>query len=91
MAISRYLRLKAKYSIFFFWSISVQSSFGVGAVLNATFGSIIEIVLYATAITKGTLNDFVHASITGSLLATMLLLPGIAMIVGNEKIFLKKK
>ncbi|RUS23704.1 hypothetical protein BC938DRAFT_474740, partial [Jimgerdemannia flammicorona] len=34
-------------------SISAQSSMGVGAVINATFGSIIEIILYAVALRQG--------------------------------------
>lgn len=33
-------------------SISAQSSIGMGAVINATFGSIIEIILYAIALTQ---------------------------------------
>ncbi|KAF8950156.1 hypothetical protein BGZ52_003499, partial [Haplosporangium bisporale] len=34
-------------------SISAQSSLGMGAVINATFGSIIEIILYSVALTQG--------------------------------------
>lgn len=33
-------------------SISAQSTFAVGAVLNATFGSIVELILYFTALTS---------------------------------------
>jgi len=60
-------------------SISAQSSIGMGAVINATFGSMIEIVLYAFALTqcKGRL---VEGSIVGSLLAGVLLMPGVSMI-----------
>ena len=36
-----------------FCSISAQSNFAVGAVLNATFGSIVEIILYISALVKG--------------------------------------
>jgi Ca2+:H+ antiporter len=59
-------------------SISAQSSIGMGAVINATFGSIIEIVLYAIALRqrKGLL---VEGSIVGSLLAGVLLMPGMSM------------
>lgn len=60
-------------------SISAQSSIGMGAVINATFGSIIEIILYAIALTqwKGAL---VEGSIIGSILAGVLLMPGLSMI-----------
>ncbi|KAK2169718.1 hypothetical protein LSH36_7g02024 [Paralvinella palmiformis] len=34
-------------------SISAQSSYAIGAVLNATFGSIVEIILYLSALYKG--------------------------------------
>eukprot|EP01116_Phalansterium_solitarium_P001738 TRINITY_DN11553_c0_g1_i1.p1 TRINITY_DN11553_c0_g1~~TRINITY_DN11553_c0_g1_i1.p1 ORF type:complete len:752 (+),score=207.93 TRINITY_DN11553_c0_g1_i1:918-3173(+) len=64
-------------------SISAQSSFAVGAILNASFGSIIELILYCQAIAKGTLTTFVQSSITGALLVTMLLLPGLGMIAGG--------
>lgn len=59
-------------------SISAQSSIGMGAVINATFGSIIEIILYAIALpqSKGRL---VEGSIVGSLLAGVLLMPGLSM------------
>ncbi|KAI9512430.1 hypothetical protein F5148DRAFT_902069 [Russula earlei] len=60
-------------------SISAQSSIGMGAVINATFGSLVEIILYAFALTerKGRL---VEGSIVGSLLAGVLLMPGLSMI-----------
>ncbi|KAG8724709.1 hypothetical protein FRC09_015405 [Ceratobasidium sp. 395] len=62
-------------------SISAQSSIGMGAVINATFGSIIEIILYAIALSdsKGRL---VEGSIVGSLLAGVLLMPGASMCSG---------
>ena len=66
-------------------SISAQSTFAVGAVLNATFGSMIELILYCGAIRRGTLDELVQSAVTGSLLATMLLLPGIAMVFGGLK------
>jgi len=64
-------------------SISAQSNFAVGAVLNASFGSIVELILYASALKNGGLNDFIIASVTGSLLSTMLLLPGLSMVFGG--------
>ncbi|KAK2459646.1 hypothetical protein APHAL10511_008291 [Amanita phalloides] len=59
-------------------SISAQSSIGMGAVINATFGSIIEIILYAIALTQGK-GRLVEGSIVGSLLAGVLLMPGMSM------------
>ncbi|GHJ85760.1 hypothetical protein NliqN6_2162 [Naganishia liquefaciens] len=65
-------------------SISAQSSIGMGAVINATFGSIIEIVLYGIALTQGK-GKLVEGSIVGSLLAGVLLMPGASMISGAFK------
>jgi Ca2+:H+ antiporter len=62
-------------------SISAQSSIGMGAVINATFGSIIEIILYAIALTRGK-GRLVEGSIVGSLLAGVLLMPGMSMCSG---------
>ncbi|THH20562.1 hypothetical protein EW146_g836 [Bondarzewia mesenterica] len=62
-------------------SISAQSSIGMGAVINATFGSIIEILLYAIALTQGK-GRLVEGSIVGSLLAGVLLMPGVSMCSG---------
>ncbi|TDL17701.1 hypothetical protein BD410DRAFT_537749 [Rickenella mellea] len=62
-------------------SISAQSSIGMGAVINATFGSIIEIILYAIALTQGK-GRLVEGSIVGSLLAGVLLMPGMSMCSG---------
>ncbi|MBW0481860.1 hypothetical protein O181_021575 [Austropuccinia psidii MF-1] len=63
-------------------SISAQSSIGMGAVINATFGSIIEILLYGIALTEGK-GELVEGSIIGSLLAGVLLMPGLSMIGGS--------
>ncbi|KAF4581505.1 hypothetical protein EYR40_009793 [Pleurotus pulmonarius] len=62
-------------------SISAQSSIGMGAVINATFGSIIEIILYGIALTQGK-GHLVEGSIVGSLLAGVLLMPGMSMCSG---------
>ncbi|KAF7346072.1 hypothetical protein MSAN_01833300 [Mycena sanguinolenta] len=59
-------------------SISAQSSIGMGAVINATFGSIIEIILYALML-KESKGHLVEGSIVGSLLAGVLLMPGMSM------------
>ncbi|KZT28895.1 hypothetical protein NEOLEDRAFT_1058124 [Neolentinus lepideus HHB14362 ss-1] len=62
-------------------SISAQSSIGMGAVINATFGSIIEIILYSIALTEGK-GRLVEGSIVGSILAGVLLMPGVSMCSG---------
>ncbi|KAJ7070018.1 hypothetical protein C8F01DRAFT_541150 [Mycena amicta] len=59
-------------------SISAQSSIGMGAVINATFGSIIEIILYGLML-KESKGHIVEGSIVGSLLAGVLLMPGMSM------------
>ena len=63
-------------------SIAAQTSFFVGAILNATFGSLIELIIYFMALSKG-LNDVVTYATTGALLACMLLLPGLSMLFGG--------
>jgi Ca2+:H+ antiporter len=65
-------------------SISAQSSIGMGAVINATFGSIIEIILYAIALNKGK-GKLTEGSIIGSFMAGVLLMPGVSMISGGFK------
>ena len=57
----------------------------MGAFFNATFGSLIELILYFSAILNGSLNNLVQASVTGTLLGMMLLLPGLAMLFGGIK------
>lgn len=62
-------------------SISTQSSIGMGAVINATFGSIIEIVLYSAALMEGK-AQLVEGSLIGSILAGVLFMPGLSMMAG---------
>ncbi|KAH8824852.1 hypothetical protein DL96DRAFT_1530669 [Flagelloscypha sp. PMI_526] len=59
-------------------SISAQSSIGMGAVINATFGSLIEIILYGMMLVEGK-GLLVEGSLVGSLLAGVLLMPGLSM------------
>lgn len=72
-------------------SISAQSNFAVGAVVNATFGSITEMTFYVTALLRGhregnsCLQEMVKAALTGTLLGCILFLPGICMIIGGLK------
>ncbi|KAG0199373.1 hypothetical protein BGX33_011678 [Mortierella sp. NVP41] len=65
-------------------SISAQSSLGMGAVINATFGSIIEIILYSVALTQGK-GLITEGALIGSFLAGILLMPGMSMMSGAVK------
>ncbi|KAF9112079.1 hypothetical protein BGX27_003997 [Mortierella sp. AM989] len=65
-------------------SISAQSSLGMGAVINATFGSIIEIILYSVALTQGK-GLITEGALIGSFLAGLLLMPGMSMMSGAIK------
>ncbi|KAF9425742.1 hypothetical protein BGZ94_007270 [Podila epigama] len=65
-------------------SISAQSSLGMGAVINATFGSIIEIILYTVALTQGK-GLITEGALIGSFLAGLLLMPGVSMMSGALK------
>ncbi|ORY74146.1 hypothetical protein BCR37DRAFT_384575 [Protomyces lactucae-debilis] len=62
-------------------SISAQSSIGMGAAINAFFGSVIEIFLYCVALSQGK-GLLVEGSIVGSILAGILLMPGLSMCSG---------
>lgn len=72
-------------------SISAQSSFAVGALLNATFGSIVEVILYVITLKKGQEQnsacypELVKSAVAGTILATMLLIPGLCMVIGGLK------
>lgn len=65
-------------------SVSAQSSMGVAAAINATFGSIIEIILYSVALTNGK-SRLVEGSLIGSFLAGVLLMPGMSMLSSSVK------
>ncbi|KAJ8416411.1 hypothetical protein AAFF_G00356990 [Aldrovandia affinis] len=72
-------------------SISAQSNFAVGAVVNATFGSITEMTFYITALLRGLnagnkcFEEIVKSALTGTLLGCILFIPGICMIIGGLK------
>lgn len=55
-----------------------------GALLNATFGNAAELIITIAAIRAGLL-DVVRASITGSIVGNMLLVLGLALLVGGLK------
>ncbi|KAI9351786.1 hypothetical protein DFJ73DRAFT_959535 [Zopfochytrium polystomum] len=67
-------------------SITAQTgSLALGAVVNATFGSIVEIILYCLALMEGK-TRMVEGSIIGSFMAGLLALPGVSMLSGGLKI-----
>jgi Ca2+:H+ antiporter len=66
-------------------SIAAQTNYMIGALLNASFGSITELTLYTLAIRRGSLDALILYSVTGGLLSDMLLLPGMSMIFGGIK------
>ncbi|KAK9449824.1 Sodium/calcium exchanger protein-domain-containing protein [Limtongia smithiae] len=65
-------------------SISAQSSMGMGAAINAFFSTIVEIFLYCVALKEGK-GRLVEGSIIGSILAGVLVMPGISMCSGAIK------
>lgn len=62
-------------------SISAQSNFAVGAVVNASFGSITELTFYISALLRGhqaanlCLQEVVKSTLTGTLLGCTLFIP----------------
>ena len=66
-------------------SITAQTgSLAVGAVINATFGRIIELILYYFSLVHSPAKPkLVEGSIVGSILCGLLLLPGCSMICGG--------
>jgi len=63
-------------------SVSAQSSMGVASVLNAFFSTIVEVFLYCIALMEGK-SRLVEGSLIGSVLAGILLMPGLAMCAGT--------
>lgn len=67
--------------LFLLSSISAQSNFAVGAVVNATFGSITELTFYITALIKGSREgnrcyaEVVKSALTGTLVGCVLFVP----------------
>ncbi|XP_054844987.1 uncharacterized protein LOC129336045 [Eublepharis macularius] len=72
-------------------SISAQSNFAVGAVVNATFGSITELTFYITALIKGAreknkcYEEIVKSALTGTLIGCVLFIPGLCMVIGGTR------
>ena len=57
---------------------------GLGGLLNATFGNAAELIIAIMALRAG-LHDLVKASITGSIIGNILLVFGLAALVGGLK------
>ncbi|KAI8835541.1 hypothetical protein BC829DRAFT_365347, partial [Chytridium lagenaria] len=66
-------------------SITAETgSLALGAVINATFGSIVEVILYCLALMEGK-TRMVEGAIVGSYMAGLLALPGVSMFFGGLK------
>ena len=65
-------------------SLAAYTGPRVGALLNATLGNAAELIITIIAIKEG-LIDLVKASITGSILGNLLLVLGMAMLLGGMK------
>ncbi len=62
--------------------IAIISSPSIGGLLNATFGNATELIIALIALNAG-LVDVVKASITGSIIGNLLLVMGLAMLLGG--------
>jgi Ca2+:H+ antiporter len=58
---------------------------GVGGFLNASFGNAPELIIALVAVNDG-LPDVVRGSITGSIVSNLLLVLGLAIVLGAEKV-----
>lgn len=64
--------------------LAVRIGAGLGGLLNATFGNAAELIIGAFALQRG-LTDLVKASLTGSIIANVLLVFGAAAIAGGVR------
>ncbi|HYP04348.1 MAG TPA: calcium/proton exchanger, partial [Cyanobium sp.] len=62
--------------------LSITLGPSIGALLNAVFGNATELIIAITALRAG-LVDIVKASITGTIMANLLLALGLSMLVGG--------
>lgn len=89
--VARWGRSSPAEALFLLSSISAQSNFAVGAVVNATFGSITELTFYITALIKGSREgnrcyaEVVKSALTGTLVGCVLFVPvrGVALRAGR--------
>ncbi len=56
----------------------------IGGLLNATFGNAVELIIALLAVSAG-LFEIVKASLTGSIIANLLLILGMSMLAGGAK------
>jgi Ca2+:H+ antiporter len=63
-------------------AIAVVTGPAWGGLLNATFGNLVELIIALWALQEG-LVDVVKASITGSIMANLLLVMGLSMLLGG--------
>jgi len=64
--------------------LAARSGPGIGGFLNVTFGNAPELIIAFFALNEG-LQEVVKASLIGSILGNILLVMGIAMLVGGRK------
>jgi Ca2+:H+ antiporter len=64
--------------------LSHHTGEAIGALLNATFGNAAELIIALAALRRG-LYDVVKASLTGSIIGNILLVGGLAMLIGGVK------
>ncbi len=64
--------------------LAERAGAGLGALLNATFGNAAELIIAVIALNAG-LYDLVKASITGSIIGNILLVFGLASLLGGLK------
>jgi len=63
-------------------TLAARLGAGVGGLLNATFGNAAELIIALMALHRG-LHDVVKASLTGSIIGNVLLVLGLALLVGG--------
>jgi Ca2+:H+ antiporter len=63
---------------------TVYAGPALGGLLNATFGNAVELIIALFAVAAG-LTEIVKASLTGSIIANLLLVLGMAMLAGGLK------
>jgi len=65
-------------------ALAVDLGEGIGGLLNATFGNAAELIIALAALRAG-LHEVVKASITGSIIGNILLVFGLALLLGGLK------
>lgn len=63
-------------------ALAEHTGAGIGALLNATFGNAVELIIAILALFQG-LTEVVKASITGSIIGNILLVLGLSMFLGG--------